>query len=187
MGDLLVERNVEARTVLALQVDERELERFVPERWTSAPAGAGPSSGANLNVILSDRLLVQDRVGSSVPMGSLNQLAVLAVPADHAYSRARGVIIAFGLSASPEGAPGPDGVFMSADAAKFERTVAADSQGLRIVQEQWLFSSADGERLQVQLKQSRGIPIRSTPTTRAWSGLDPTSYRTYRADQGLMC
>lgn len=182
-AETLAELNVEARILLACQVREAVLERLLPAGWKATPAESGPSQGANLNVILADRQLVQDAGGKPVSGHATNHLVVIAVPAQHPEMGARGVMIVVGLSARPEGAPGPYGVFLPA-AANVNRILSSGPGETREAKEEWSFASGDGERLSLRLRYTRGVPTRSETQTRAYSVKDPTFYRIYRADQG---
>lgn len=175
--EVLDESNVEIRTVLAFAVPSAALTPWLPTGWQPAPIAAGPAQGANLNVIFADRLLVQDAGGAAS-----NQLAVLAFPARHPDGQTMGVIIAYGLSAQAACAPGYYQVFVPATATT-ERTSRTGSGSSHVV-EHWDFASADGERLLLELEYTRSVPQRTSTTTEAYSGKDPSRHRTYRADQG---
>src|SRR4051794_36435585 len=105
-SESLTELNVESRIVLAYAVTETAVRSLLPQGWTSAPAETGPSQGANLTIIFSDRLLVQNSDGQPLPDQATNQLAVVVVPAHQPDTAARGVMIVFGISARVAGAPG---------------------------------------------------------------------------------
>ena len=69
ISEVLSELNVESRTILAFRVDEKIVEQvqWLPPGWKVAPSNAGPFKDANLLVIFSDRLLVQDKEGNPMP------------------------------------------------------------------------------------------------------------------------
>jgi uncharacterized protein (TIGR02246 family) len=183
-AEILTELNVEARTVLGFNALEEALKTQLPAGWTPNPAETGPLKGANLLIIFSDRLLVQSSDGQPLPGQAANQITVVAVPAQNAETKARGVMIIFGLSARPEGAPGPYNVFLPA-AAYVERILSSGPGDAREAAEQWSFTSEGGDRLKLRMRYSRGVPVRSMDAlTQAFSGKDPTFYRIYHADQG---
>jgi hypothetical protein len=181
--ETLAELNVEARTVLAFSVEEAVVNDLLPVGWKATPAQAGPSAGANVNLIFADRLLVQNADGTPVQGQATNQLAVVAVPAQHVDSGARGVVIASGLSARDEGAPGPYEVFSKAEVS-VERVLSSGAGETREAAERWNFAGGDGEQFQLRLRYVRGVPTRSETETRAYSRKKPGFYRIYRADQG---
>lgn len=181
----LAELNVEARTVLAFRVRDEALNGLLPEGWQAAPIEGGPSKGANLNLIFTDRLLVQQADGQPLPGQATNQLAVIALPAVHPQTGARCVVIAMGLSARAEGAPGPYGVFEPAE-VDMERLVRTGPEGARVGEEQWHFRGGSGEQLRLRLQYAAGVPGRSSSDTTAYSAKNPGFYRVYRADQGAV-
>jgi hypothetical protein len=128
-SEVLSEMNVEARTVLAFSVDENILDQlqWLPQGWRPVPPGAGPFKDANILVIFSDRLLVQDKDGKALPGQETNPLVIIAVLAQNAEIKdIQGVpvIIAFGLSAKVGGTPGPYEVFKPVRSATFKRGLA---------------------------------------------------------------
>jgi hypothetical protein len=181
---VLAELNVESRTVLAFRVADAAIQKLLPAEWSAVPNAAGPSQGTNLNLIFTDRLLVQEASSEPMPGQATNQLVVLAVPARRHDATAQGVLILFGLSAQPAGAPGPYGVFQAATAAT-ERLLSSTGMNERVAAEKWHFAAASGEQLSLQLEYQRGIPARSASVTRAYSADNPQFFRTYHADQAV--
>lgn len=181
--ETLAELNVESRISLAFTAHPEAVAALLPPGWQSNAFAAGPSRGANLLLILSDRQLVQDGNGAPLPGQAINLLAVAAVPARHAETGAQGVMIVHGLSAQPEGAPGPYDVFSAAEATA-ERTLRAGAGDTRTGDEQWHFAGADGTVLELRMRHTRGVPVRSQTETRAYSRIRPDFSRIYRADQG---
>lgn len=177
---VLDELNAEARVILGFILSEKVIKAELPEGWEASPAVEGPSKGANLLVIFADRHLVQNADGTEK---TANQLAVLAIPAKHAKTGRQGVIIAFGLSGSENGAPGPYGVFDRAKAS-IERTLRSMPGGEREAIEEWEFVGENGDILSLTVQYKRGVPIRSDNVTRAYSAKNPSFYRIYIADQG---
>jgi uncharacterized protein (TIGR02246 family) len=184
-SEILTEMNVEARTILAYQAPQKALEDLLPPEWVLTPPDTGPSTGANLNLIFSDRLIVQTADGRPEPGDATNQIAVLAAAGQNARTGARGVLILYGLSAKPSGAPGPYGVFSPAD-ADVERILTSRSPENGMATERWNFHSENGDQIHLQLSYSRNVPVRSDTETRAYSAKNPDFYRIYRADQGAV-
>jgi hypothetical protein len=181
----VAELNVEARSTLAFKAEEAAVASLLPAGWKASPQETGPSKGANVIVIFSDRLLIQSADGKPMEGQATNQIAVLAVPALNPNTNERGVMIVFGLSARSSGAPGPYGVFLLADEANVERIFrSGPGDENRVAEEQWSFAAKDGERLSLRLRYKRGIPNRANTEIRAYSAYDPSFYRTYSADQG---
>lgn len=186
-SEVLSEMNVEARTILAFSVDEDIIKQvqWLPQGWNVAPPNAGPFKDANLLVIVSDRLLVQDKEGNPLSSQETNQLAVIGILAQNAERNVQGVIIAFGLSAKTDGAPGPYSVFKSAKTS-FNKDISAKSGENSQVSEAWSFNSEGGEKISVRLKYDRSTPARANDAvTRAHSLTNPDFYRIYHADHAL--
>lgn len=182
-GEKLKELNIEARTILSFKVDTAIIENAVPPELNLSPFDSGPSKGANLLVIYSDRLLVQTIDKDTILENNSNQLVVCAIPVQHSTTNVRGVAVVYGLSASPNGAPGPYGVFYPAK-SNFQRLISTKGESGE-VKEGWEFEGENGERLGLELSFTRGMPTRSNSVTHAYSGKDPDFYRTYYADQGV--
>ncbi len=181
----LAQRNVSARTHLAFEVSDAAVQPLLPDGWRISPVQAGPSRGANLILVLLDRMIIQDAEGKPIPGESSNHVAVLVVPARHAGTGAAGPMIVDGFSAKPEGVPGAYGNFVLAD-GRLERTLRAGPGGARENEERWSYATGDGERLEVRLRYAPATPVRSSDETRNYSSAMPTGfYRLYRSDQGV--
>jgi hypothetical protein len=183
-SNVLTELNVESRTILAFRVDQAQLQAFLPAGWRENPPQTGPSKGSNVNVIFSERLLVQNAAGEALIGQAVNHIAVVAIPAQHIESGRIGVMISFGLSGREEGAPGPYGVFLPSE-SYVERIWKAGPADSRQLAERWSFSSQNGDSLNCKLQYPRSLPTRSTSQTVAYSAKDPDFYRVYDADQSL--
>lgn len=183
--EVLSELNVEARTVLAFFIDEELIgaAQLLPQGWVAAAPGGGPFKGANLLIIVSDRLLIQDKESKPLTGQETNQLAVVAVLAQQVEGTEKGVVISFGLSAKTQAAPGPYEVFEPAEASVKKAILVKD--GDATTEEEWHFKSAAQNLLSLQLTYTRGTPVRDRDAvTRAYSLAKPDFYRVYHADQG---
>jgi len=177
--DTLAELSVETRTLLALFVAPRPLERLMPRGWAISPATQGPAAAANLYVMVADRLLVQEAAGEAVADQSSNRLAVIAVPA--VADGAGGLVITSGYSAQPAATPGYYRVFAPAEITLERRLDACAHER---VEERWRVDGADGATICLELVFTRGLPVRSQSRTWAYSAIDPSIRRLYVADQG---
>jgi hypothetical protein len=183
--DNIVELNIESRTIFGLRVKGKAVENLLPTGYTSTPADAGPSKGANLLVIFTDRLLVQTPFSISNGSDSSNKLVIIAAPVQSTVTAEKGVLIIYGVSATAEGAPGPYGVFEQATKAYMERSITGNGEHSKM-REIWDFEGAGGVKLLVNLSHKCGVPSRSNTFTRAYSAKDPLFYRVYDADQGAL-
>jgi hypothetical protein len=175
----LDEISVETRTLLGLAIEARSLESLLPPGWAVDEPAQGPVAGANLFIMVADRLLVQDAGGQALEGQASDRLVVLAIPA--AAPEAAGLVIVGGYSARPAAVPGFYQVFGSAD-IEFQRSL--ESHGSELSREIWRVEGADGCHLRVGLEFTRAPPARSQSTTWAYSAVDPAIRRLYVADQG---
>lgn len=175
----VVEWSTEARTVLAFKVNPDALQRLLPAGWTSAPSTAPGTPGANLNLTLMERVVVLDPQGKPVRSGTARYL-VLGAPARNAQTGQTNTIIVGGMSA--EGA-GAYGVYVTATAARLERTVVGEGDAQARVQETWQFAAASGERVDLQLVYRRGVATKAHVDSVLRSASRPEFQRTYRIDQ----
>jgi hypothetical protein len=185
--DVLSELNVETRTILVFSVYEKNIEKvkWLPTGWKVNPAAGGPFKGGNLLLIFSDRLLVQDQDGKPIINQESNQLVVAGLLAQNPKKNLQGVVIAFGLSAKSDGAPGPYGVFHPANCS-FTKQIDVKPNEKDLVKESWLFNNSAGFNISLELQYNRGIPVRADDAiTKAFSLAKEDFYRIYRADQAL--
>ena len=54
-----------------------------------------------------------------------------------------------------------------------------------VTEEQWAFTAASGEHMEIALKYERGTARRGGSETRFFSGKDPAIYQTFKVEQGL--
>ncbi len=186
----LVELNVEARTILAFNAPG--VGKLLPSGWQPITAEAGPFKGANLLIIFSDRQFVQAEGETPPPAAEANQLAVVGVLVPPPEPGKAGVMVLFGLSAKPEGAPGPYGVFSLADAS-VDRVLRSGPGDVSKAAEQWELNTGSGlddekrEQLSLWLNYERRVPTRVADSmTRVYSAQNPSFYREYKADQGVI-
>jgi len=180
--------NIKSRTILLFKVDEAYMGNVLPVGWKSSPISDPnhPAVGANLLIIFSDRQIVQTADNGLVNGNAINQLVIAVVEAEHPGTDEKGVIIAYGLSAKPEGAPGPYGVYSLAKDSNVERVFASTPYEAKKGKEIWNFTGENGEQFYLNLNYESAVPNRSNSTTRAYSSKDPVFYRIYIADQGVV-
>ena len=177
------EASVEIRTVLSFRAPAEAVQRLLPAGWQVNPATTGPAQGANLTVVLTDRLITQDPDGRPRPGGS-GPVVVLVVPARNPATGAAGPVVAGGFSAQPEAAPGAYGVLVPAE-VRMERTVTAGPDGTRQAREGWSIAGGGrGKRLEIRLRYLAAAPGRTALEQRVYSARNPEFFRIYRVDQG---
>lgn len=167
----------EVRTVLAFKVPEAAVQKLLPEGWEAVPFASGPSQGANLNVLFVDYLTLTSPAGKA---GETVRVAAMAAPARKKGTEATVPMVVGGL-ATANYAPGAYGNFAPAKATT-DRQLHADAGGTSTVNEAWEFIGDGGDKIQLQLKYTRGTAAYSKVETKPHSALKPEFYRIYRVE-----
>lgn len=182
-AETLVESSAEARFQLDLQVSQAALASFIPPGWTLNVATQGPAKDANLRVIFIERMTINGPDGRPVGDGS-NLLVYLTVPAQDADGNSVQLVIG-GISADPDDAPGPYGVYLLATTHRLQRTTTSDP-GSIIETQDWEFAAATGEYLNMQITFERGVGnAGQARDVRFHSAKTPGFYRISRQQQVL--
>lgn len=179
----LVESSLESRFQLDLAVPQAALMRMMPARWTPNVATQGPAKDANLRVIFIERLTINDAEGRPVGDGS-NLLVYLTVPATDPGGQNAQIVIG-GITEDPTDAPGPFGVYLPATTHTLRRTTESGS-GPIVETQDWVFTAANGERLEMHIAFERGVANRGAAReTRFHSGKDASIVEISRQQQVL--
>ena len=177
-AETLVEKINETRTYLYFRIDDALAQAVLPPRWRPVAVPQGPAEGANLILVLIDRLLATD-AGRKPLAPATNRLLVAVVPGRDAGSDAAGPVVVGGISAAAEGAPG---AYRTYAAGKVELTRSARGGE---IDEDWEAETPDGDRLTLGLSYRQGVPTLLGFDQRTYSGADPGFYRIYRGDWGV--
>ena len=175
----LVAIDASVRTIVAFKVSDTALQKFVPAGWQSSPLSAGPSEGANLNVVFIQRIVVQDPDGKA---HDLIRLAALNFPAKRTGTEATVGMVFAGLASNASYVPGPYGVFELAK-ANVEQNSRTNPTGATSVQESWEFRADNGNAIEFQVQYVRGPAVRVKAEFTPHSAKTPDFYRIYRVDQ----
>jgi hypothetical protein len=169
----------DTRTTLALRVKPTMAQRWLPKPWVVRPVAKGPFKGANLLVVLIDRLLHRDASGKPAAGGSY-RMAVLLIPAVDPESKRTAPFIV--RVYSPQGAPGPYRNSLKA-AVKREAIQRRDDDGPGAGTERWTVVPAMGGSLVFAMSYRRAVPKRMKGEIRPRSAVDPAYARIYRYEQ----
>ena len=142
-AETLVEKVYETRTYLYFKVADAAAQAVLPAGWQPAAVPQGPAKGANLILVLIERLLATDAANRPIEPAT-NRLFVVVVPGRDAAGTA-GPVVVGGISAEPAGAPG---AYRTYAAGKVE--FARHSRD-GIVDEDWEAESPAGDRLALGL------------------------------------
>jgi hypothetical protein len=178
----LVETSAETRFQMDLQVPDAALATYLPAGWTFNVATQGPATGVNLRVEFIDRLTINGSDGRPLGKGS-NRLIYLAVPVKDPSGEAVQLIIG-GLTEDPSNAPGPFGNYMVATSHSMQWSTTSSGAGPVLVSQDWDFSAASGEHLELHIKYERGVGIRRDPSdVKFYSAKNPASFQISRQQQ----
>ena len=176
----LVEQSAEARMQLDFHVPDAALKAMLPAGVEPAVATAGAAKDANLRMIFIDRIAVTAPDGA--PVGS-GQMVYLAIPIKQAAPNPIAQMLIYGLTSDPKEAPGAFGVYQLASTHRMERSTIADAQAQTT--ENWEFTAASGEHMELHLKYDRGIGRKASNETKFFSSVNPSFYQIFKVDQNL--
>lgn len=179
----LVESSMETRFQLDVHVPDTVLASLLPKGWTPNVATQGPPKDANLRVVFIDRITIDGPDGKPLGKGS-NRLVYLVAPVKDP-SGANAQLVIGGITEDPSDAPGPFGVYLPATAATMQRTVD-DRNGQVLESQDWDFTAASGEHLQMHIKFQKGTGNRTNPSeTKFCSAKTPFSCQISKQQQVL--
>ena len=183
-AETLVENSVETQFQLDLHVPDAVLASFLPPGWTSNVATQGPAKDMNMRAIFVDRVTINGPDGRPAGKGS-NRLIWLTAPVkDPTGANAQVMISA--LTEDPADAPGPFGVYLPAATHTMQRSTSAGASGPIIDTQDWSFTAATAEHLEMHIKYERGVAMRRAASdTKYYSVKTPSFFQISRQEQEL--
>ena len=178
-AETLVENSAEARMQIDFHVPDAALKAMLPADAEPAIATQGAAKDANLRMIFIDRISVTAPDGAPKATG---QMVYLAIPIKQPNNTIAQMLI-HGLTSDAAEAPGPFGVYQLATAHHMERSTIADAQAQ--TKEQWEFTAASGEHMELRLQYTRGAGRRASNETKFFSATNPSFYQIFKVDQTL--
>jgi hypothetical protein len=180
-AETLTEYSAEARFQLDLRVPDAALAPFLPPGWTLNVSTQGPAKDCNLRGVFIDRITISGPDGKPVGKGS-NRLAYLVAPVKDAAGATAQLVIG-GLTEDPADAPGPFGVYLLATTHKMQRSTSSGA-GPIMESQDWVFSAATGERLEMHIKYERGVGNKGNPAeVKFYSSKNPSFYQISKQEQ----
>ncbi|PZM16708.1 hypothetical protein [Rhizobium tubonense] len=167
--------NTDVRTILAYNVSNDALTKFLPDGWELSPFKDGPSAGANLQIEFVDQLYATDPEGK---VGAPYRYVLFGIPVHKKGSSEEVLMLFDGLS---RGGAGPYQIAEKAD-DEVSRSVKYGSQPTT-VSESWRFEGG-GEMASLQTEFERGALESEKADSHVYSQLKPTFSRIYRYDEG---
>ena len=182
-AESLIENSAETQMQLDFHVPDAALAAMLPAGWEPSVATAGPAKDANLRMVFIDR---GDITGpDNKPLGrGANQLVYLVIPIKQASTGTAGQMVIAGITADPADAPGPFGVYLPASVHRMGRSTATADE-TTVVEENWEFAAASGERMEVHLTYERRGAPKASADLKFFSGKDPATYQIFRYERGL--
>jgi hypothetical protein len=182
----MVEYSNEVRFQLDLKVPDAAIAAYLPAGWTPSVATQGAAKDCNLRAIFIDRVTVTGPDGHPIGKGS-QRVVWLAAPVKEPGGMNVQLIIG-GLTDDPAAAPGPFGNYLLATSHAVQRTTTspATGSGPTIDTQDWNFTAATGEHLELHLKYEKGVGNKGNPNeTRYYSAKTPTFFQISRQEQVL--
>jgi hypothetical protein len=184
IAENLVETSSEVRFQLDLHVPDAALATYLPTGWTSNIATQGPAKDANLRAVFIDRVTINGPDGKPVGKTGTNRLVYLVAPVKNPSGEAVQLVIG-GLTEDPMDAPGPFGVYLPATTHTMQRCTSSGA-GAIVDSQDWAFTAATGEHLELHIKYERGAGNRATPAdVKFYSAKDPNFFQLSRQEQVL--
>ena len=179
----LLEVSSEARFQLDLHVPDAAIKALLPPNWTLNVAAQGAAKDANLRAVFIDRVTINGPDGKPVGRGS-NRLVYLVAPVKDATGANVQLVIG-GLTDDPADAPGPFGVYLPATTHTMQRSTSSGT-GPILDSQDWVFSAATGEHLEMHIKYERGLGNKANPAdVKFYSAKNPNFYQISRQEQVL--
>jgi hypothetical protein len=178
----MVEYSAETRLQLDLHVPDGALATFLPAGWTPSVATQGPAKDANLRAVFIDRMTINGPDGKPVGTTGSSRLVYLVAPVKDAAGANVQLVIG-GLTEDPADAPGPFGVYLPAATHKMQRSFSS-STGPVLESQDWVFSAATGEHLELHIKFEKGTGNKGNPAdVKFYSAKNPSFYQISRQEQ----
>jgi hypothetical protein len=183
-AETMVEYSGETRFQLDLHVPDAAIMAFLPVGWTLNVAAQGAAKDANLRAVFIDRLTINGPDGKPVGRTGSNRLVYLVAPVKDP-SGANAQLVVGGLTEDAGDVPGPFGVYILASTHTMQRSTSGGTGSLMDSQD-WVFTAASGEHLEMHIKYERGVGNKGNPAeVKFYSARNPSFYQISRQDQVL--
>ena len=183
LAQTMVEQAAEHRFQLDFRVNDAALAKMLPQGWETVIATQGPAKDCNLRMIFIDRVAVIGSDGKPAARPTA-RLVYLAIPVKQTATGAAGQMIVHGLTEHAADAPGTFGVYQHATTAKMSRTASA-SGGAMTGSEDWEFTAANGERIELHVEYERGPANKGGVEVKFFDPNDPTKFQIFKTDQAI--
>ena len=156
---------------------------YLPQGFSLNVATQGPAKDANLRAVFIDRVTINAPDGKSVGKGSNRRHLVVPVKDP---SGGNSQLVIGGLTEDPADAPGPFGEYRLATTHSMQRSTSSSGNGPIVDSQDWVFSTASGEHLELHIKYERGVANKAAPgDVRFYSAKNPSFYQISKQEQVL--
>lgn len=171
--------NVDSRLILGFKANAAGVQAMMPEGWTSVSFPQGPLKGANVAVILIDRMIDLDRDGALKSPPTSRAVAIIGLATKNETKEVRLYVLKIYSTA-----PGYD-PYGNARLAEISRetSTTGSANGDRVRKENWHVAPPGGGVLDLSLSYRPGKPVWSADQAQPFSNTDPSFSRIYRYDQ----
>ncbi len=190
----MAEYSAEARLQLDLHVPDAALGALLPAGWSPSVATQGPAKDANLRAVFIDRMTINGPDGKPLGATGSNRLAYLVAPVKDPAGASVQLVIG-GITEDPADAPGPFGVYLPATTHVMRRSFSSgggrggsggngSGTGAVFESQDWVFTAATGERLELHIKFEKGTGSKGNPAdVKFYSVKNPSFYQISRQEQ----
>jgi hypothetical protein len=138
----------------------------------------------NMRAIFIDRVTINGPDGRPAGKGS-NRIVWLTAPAKDTAGANVQVVLS-GLTEDPADAPGPFGVYLAATTHSMQKSTTAGASGPILDTQDWSFTAATGEHLEMHIKYERAAAMRRAASdVKYYSAKTPAFFQISRQEQEL--
>jgi hypothetical protein len=174
------------RIMLGFQVKPEAVQRRLPVPWRLSPPGSGPDKGANLFVVLVDRMRHDGAEGRPGFSGA-NRIINLAAPARHPQTAEMASIILGGWASNPANVPGFYQVYHAAT-VRVEHAITDQSEDAEEVTDVWDVGPVAGRgglELRLQSRRKTAARRRVRGEARVVSAKDQDLWQLHKFDAAV--
>jgi hypothetical protein len=177
-AETLKESSLFFRIYVAFRVDEKAVQAWLPEPWKAVSIPKGPFKGANLQVLLDDRFIMQD--GEGKPYVGEGEPFCLAALVSFGKNEKTGEFGVFVIRVYwPYDDPGTYKNGLKATVSR-KATIKASVSGTG--SELWKIQDNAGGMMEFQMDYQQGLPTRTKTEIKGLSNVDPNILVIYRDD-----
>jgi len=179
-GETHVESTIENRCMVALHVQEKELQNWVPDSMQIVSPPKGPIKSTNLFIIFIEVFCAQDPQGK-LAEGGISRTAVFVVPVKHKQTGEMVYLVIYGLTDNPQRVPG---AYKENNLASVRRELVHRISSFNAGQESdtWEFKNTSGMLIDYHVQYKRAVPRRAKRVLKIYSGVEPGFFRIYKTD-----